>query len=71
MSKNITFQKIIGLGLNFTYEFEVSYTNHSCFLKAAIMQSQIVKYIWESVQILGEGTQNRKNKRPLEVGFDL
>ena len=23
MSKNWTFQKIIGLGLNFTYEFEV------------------------------------------------
>ena len=25
MSKNWTFQKIIGLGLNFTYEFEVYY----------------------------------------------
>ena len=28
MSKNWTFQKIIGLGLNFTYEFEVCSKNH-------------------------------------------
>ena len=26
MSKNLIFVKIIGLGLNFTYEFEVCYT---------------------------------------------
>ena len=29
MSKNWTIQKIIGLGLNFTYEFEVCYTENS------------------------------------------
>ena len=28
MSKNWTFQKIIGLGLNFTYEFEVCFKLH-------------------------------------------
>ena len=29
MSKNWTFQKIIGLGLNFTYEFEVCFTERT------------------------------------------
>ena len=56
MSKNIIFLKIIGLGLNFTYEFEVCYTGIRCFtqrINALLCGNQAPEKVLAALAVLG------------------